>query len=98
MIRIQLGSEPDGTPVDMVLGTSDLDPTAVRMESTIDEWKLTPRQAEVLALVVAGRTNKEIANELACAENTVELHVTRLLRKTSTSSRTHLIAHFWADR
>jgi DNA-binding CsgD family transcriptional regulator len=97
VVRLRLGSEADGTPVDMVVGTSDLDPTAARVESTIHAWKLTPRQVDVLALVIAGRSNKEIASELVCAENTIELHVSRLLRKTNTSSRTHLIAHFWSD-
>lgn len=97
MMRLQLGSEPDGTPVTVILGTADLDPTAARVDRTVNAWQLTPRQADVLGLVVAGRTNKEIASELACAENTIELHVTRLLRKTNTASRTQLIAHFWSD-
>jgi DNA-binding NarL/FixJ family response regulator len=69
---------------------------ASRIDRAIIEWKLTPRQAEVLSLIVAGRTNKEIAQALACADNTIELHVTRLLRKTGTASRTQLIAVFWS--
>jgi len=44
--------------------------------------------------VVAGRANKEIANELDCADNTIELHITRLLRKAEVTSRTQLIARF----
>lgn len=97
MLSLQLGSEPDGTPVSVILGTDDIDPLAARLDRMVNAWRLTPRQGEVLSLVVAGRTNKEIANELECAENTIELHVTRILRKTGTSSRTQLIAHFWSD-
>jgi DNA-binding CsgD family transcriptional regulator len=97
MLRFQLGAESDGTPVSMVIGAPDLDPMAARIDRAVVEWKLTPRQADVLSLIVEGRTNKEIAQALACADNTVELHVTRLLRKTGTSSRTQLIAVFWSE-
>jgi DNA-binding CsgD family transcriptional regulator len=57
---------------------------------------LTDRQAEVLARVVRGLSNKEIAQALDCAENTVEHHVTQLLRKADTDTRMRLIARFWA--
>jgi DNA-binding CsgD family transcriptional regulator len=59
---------------------------------------LSPRQAEILALVVRGRSNKEIAAELACADNTVEYHLTQVLRKTRTTGRTHLVAWFWSSK
>jgi DNA-binding NarL/FixJ family response regulator len=45
---------------------------------------------------VQGLSNKEIAQRLDCAENTVELHVTQLLRKAGASSRTKVVAQFWA--
>jgi DNA-binding NarL/FixJ family response regulator len=45
---------------------------------------------------VRGKSNKEIARSLACAENTVELHVTQLLRRASASSRAELIARYWS--
>jgi DNA-binding CsgD family transcriptional regulator len=53
---------------------------------------LTVRQAEVLAQLIRGRSNKEIAGELNCAESTVESHVTQLLRKAGVDSRSQLIA------
>jgi DNA-binding CsgD family transcriptional regulator len=59
---------------------------------------LTPRQADVLARVARGLSNKEIAAELACAENTVEFHVTQLLRKAGVQSRTQLLAKLAAER
>jgi DNA-binding NarL/FixJ family response regulator len=58
-------------------------------------WGLTPRQSEVLHHVVEGASNKEIADQLGCAENTVELHMTKLLQKAGLASRTRLIAQFW---
>ena len=54
--------------------------------------KLTRRQREVLEQVVHGRSNKEIAAKLSCAENTVEFHLTALYRKFDVTSRAELIA------
>jgi FixJ family two-component response regulator len=43
--------------------------------------KLTPREHEVLALVVAGRLNKQIAGELGTVEKTIKVHRGRMMRK-----------------
>lgn len=69
---------------------------AARCAAIIRMWRLTPREAEVLALVVAGDTNREIATTLGCAEATVEIHVSRLLRKAGVETRTALVTAFWA--
>jgi DNA-binding CsgD family transcriptional regulator len=57
---------------------------------------LTQREKEVLAHLVAGRTNGEIAGSLFISEKTVSVHVSNLLRKTGTSSRVEAAA--WARR
>jgi DNA-binding CsgD family transcriptional regulator len=59
-------------------------------------WRLSPREAEALACVVRGLSNKETAAELGCAITTAELHVTRVLRKSGSSSRVQLTARFWS--
>jgi DNA-binding CsgD family transcriptional regulator len=96
IMRFVIGSESDGTPIHATLGSPEADPLHARLEHATAQWKLTPRQAEVLALVVAGKANKEIAHSLECADNTVELHVTRVLRKSKLTSRNQLIARFWS--
>lgn len=48
---------------------------------------LTPRQIEVLRLVAAGRTNREIANELVISEHTVSRHLENIYAKLGVSSR-----------
>ena len=51
---------------------------------------VTRREADVLALVMEGLTNKDIATRLYLSPRTVEKHVESLLRKTGAASRTQL--------
>ena len=53
---------------------------------------LTAREKEVLAHLVANRTNAEIAEALFISEKTVSVHVSNLLRKTDTGSRREVAA------
>jgi len=52
---------------------------------------LTPREVEVWRLVVAGRTNTEIAADLFLGETTVKTHVSRLLAKLGARDRVQLV-------
>lgn len=52
---------------------------------------LTDRQLEVLALLVAGLSNKAIARRLDIAESTVKLHVSGILREFRVPTRTQAI-------
>lgn len=57
--------------------------------------KLSERECEVLHLVIAGKSNQEIANELFLAVGTVKTHVHNIMKKTGQPSRETLILHFW---
>ncbi|MBW9111444.1 helix-turn-helix transcriptional regulator [Microbacterium trichothecenolyticum] len=57
-----------------------------------DAVDASPRERDVLRLVVAGRRNRDIAQTLGVSENTVKFHVSNLLRKSGASSRTELVA------
>lgn len=52
---------------------------------------LTPREREVMAMIVDGRANKVIAIDLALSERTVEIHRSRVMEKMGTRSVAHLV-------
>jgi two-component system, NarL family, nitrate/nitrite response regulator NarL len=49
--------------------------------------KLSPREAEIIVMLAAGASNKEIARKLELAESTVKIHVQGILRKLNLTSR-----------
>ena len=51
---------------------------------------LTPREREVLALVIAGKLNKEIAADLNAAENTIKVHRASIMEKLQARSPAEL--------
>ncbi|MGD0164386.1 MAG: response regulator transcription factor [Candidatus Sulfotelmatobacter sp.] len=52
---------------------------------------LTPREKEVLELVVAGLLNKQIADQLGMSELTVKTHRAHVMEKTQAESLAHLV-------
>ena len=63
--------------------------------------ELTPREAEVLRLIAAGQSNREIARTLFVSEATVKTHVNRIFAKTGSRDRAQAIryayTHGYAD-
>ena len=72
----QLGALPDVAAAQALVGT------------VTDTHGLSARELEVLRLLAAGRSNREIAAELVISEHTVARHVQNIFRKLSVSSRT----------
>lgn len=78
----RLGAHPDVALVDAIGGAR-----------TDVSCPLSPREAEVLRLVAAGRTNRSIAAELTLSEKTVHRHVSSILTKLGVGSRTAAAAY-----
>jgi len=61
---------------------------AAALESSVLPAGLSTREMEVLALIVKGQGNKQIAYQLGIAEHTVKNHVKNILSKLSVDDRT----------
>jgi DNA-binding NarL/FixJ family response regulator len=53
---------------------------------------ITSREREILALIAAGRANKEIAGSLGVSEDTVKRHVSHILEKLDVNDRAQATA------
>lgn len=67
------------------------------LPSYCERHGLTPREREVLALVLEGRDNQNIASELQLALGTVKAHVHNILKKAGVKSRQELMQEFWKE-
>jgi len=79
----------------------DRDRTGRQQRAEIDELhsrvdSLTPREREVMALVVTGLLNKQIAGELGTSEATIKIHRHQVMEKMSAGSLAELVR--MADR
>ena len=89
---VELGAKPLRDEVESLARRSRVslrepEPLVVHEQAATPLSTLTAREREVLALLVAGRSNGEIAKELVITDKTVSAHVSNILRKTGTSSR-----------
>ena len=71
-----------------VVATKLLRQMSQNAESANQSTPVTPRELEVLGLLVQGLQNKEIANRLQIAERTVKFHVGSILSKLNAGNRT----------
>lgn len=67
-------------------------PDQVTALRTTAPQKLTRREQEVLTLLVAGATNRAIAQELVVSDETVKSHVSNILRKLRVTTRSQAVA------
>jgi len=60
-------------------------------ESRLTELAITPRELEILGLIAAGLSNREIADRLFVSENTVKTHSSRVFDKLGARRRTQAV-------
>jgi DNA-binding NarL/FixJ family response regulator len=64
---------------------------AARLAEHLGEEDLTAREVDVLRLIRDGYRNKQIADQLAIAETTVNFHIKNLVDKLGANDRTHAV-------
>ncbi|MDY7561508.1 LuxR C-terminal-related transcriptional regulator [Pseudomonas sp. 10B1] len=60
--------------------------------------RLTRREREVLALLLCGKTNKQIAETLSISDYTARDHVSSLLKKNGAKTRAALMAQYMSKQ
>jgi DNA-binding CsgD family transcriptional regulator/tetratricopeptide (TPR) repeat protein len=94
---VELGAKPLQDDVESLARRSRITlrqpvPVAVALQVDTVLSTLTGREREIIAFLVAGRSNGEIAKELVISDKTVSVHVSNILRKTGTASRVEAAA------
>lgn len=85
LMPVNLGNGISGSPV--FTSASSQDSGGTDPESL----GLTGRQAEVLALIARGKSNRDIAQQLQLSEGTVKVHVTAIFKALGVTSRTQAL-------
>jgi NarL family two-component system response regulator LiaR len=65
--------------------------TFVRDQTKLESLGITPRELEILELIAAGLSNKEIATRVYVSENTVKTHSSRVFDKLGARRRTQAV-------
>jgi len=77
---------------DVLAGKTYIAPSAAaKLAEGVTRVQLTPREMSSLRLMADGKSNKEIASELAISERTVKTHLGHLFEKLGVTSRTEAI-------
>lgn len=88
-------SVPGHPPHFLIVARTGGDRVGLAVDAARGLWGLRAREAQVLAKIAQGHSNRAIAAQLGLAERTVELHITSLLRKAKVESRAQLIIALW---
>lgn len=88
LMRLLQGQPHFYAPAFFQAGAGHLDRS---LPVTVAELGLTPRQGEVLSLLLDGKSNKRIAQALCLSEQTVKEHITGILEKLGVSNRIEIM-------
>ncbi len=66
------------------------EPRVVSRDASNKNWRLTPREEQIVAEVVSGKTNNEIAQTLSVSAQTVKHHLTSIFDKVGVYNRLEL--------
>jgi len=87
-LGLRLTKQPE-TVIREVLVPAPVD--FIRDQDKLQALAITPRELEVLELIAAGLSNKEIAERVFVSENTVKTHLSRVFDKLGARRRTQAV-------
>lgn len=90
-VGIWLGITMTRRPPEVVVREVEAGRTFVRDDERARALGLTARELEVLELIAAGLSNREIADRLCVSENTVKTHSSRVFDKLGAKRRTQAV-------
>jgi two-component system nitrate/nitrite response regulator NarL len=76
----------------LIQAVRDMEPP-LRASAAKQDLGVTPREMQIIALIVAGYTNKDIAKELKISQNTSKHHLTNIFNKLGVSNRLELVLY-----
>ena len=91
-VAVRMGAVPLRTAVEGLIRRGRLDVAVPGVRTAEVSAVLTPREAEVLALLAQGRTNRQVGAELFISEKTASVHVSNILAKLGANGRTEAVA------
>ncbi len=91
MLRLRAAEPPDAEVPDFDRYMDELLPVFCERNG------LTAREREILAHVLRGEDNQQIAGEMMLALGTVKTHVHNILKKTGNATRQELMQDFWRE-
>ena len=68
--------------------------TADRASLDVPELQLSPRQREIVDLLLQGKSNKEMADQLNLSSDTIKAHLQHIFRKIGVASRLEAVVYF----
>jgi DNA-binding CsgD family transcriptional regulator/tetratricopeptide (TPR) repeat protein len=91
-VAVRLGARPLREAVEALARRGRLDIGVGAARAADASVVFTPREAEVLARLAQGRTNRQIGAELYISEKTASVHVSNIIAKLGANSRTEAVA------
>jgi RNA polymerase sigma factor (sigma-70 family) len=76
------------------IASNDSDEANEALRGPVTLLSLSPRQRDVMSLLLQGKSNREISRQLEITEGTVKTHVTRVLRVLQVTTRSEAIAQY----
>lgn len=96
-LHASLTQSPDGRPGERVIVVAPAQPDEIAWLA-LGSYDLSDREAEVVTLVVRGRSTKQIAAELYIAEHTVQRHLSNIFEKVGVRGRRMLVKELFVEQ